>query len=431
MAIYDNNWKSYALYVTATVESNADYGCIEKGAYAGIGLVQWTYDRSWQLLNLMATVYPETQSMFPILWDSIKPGTSSWGRKTFNQSEANEISAALVTDQGVATQDKLWNQDCDESYIPLLRDQCSLTDPWGAIFGLTVYHQSPQAFWQVYNACGNANKEVWYTTVLNNGIVGKYRNRQDTVKKLLDEWDGESGKEGFGTRTPTESEGGNFDPNNGNPDNTFDTTLSKVQIKALEKYGKQLVLHINVNSEDKRMIFWRTSEGLYYPIVTEQDVEGKTEDTPVPPSPPATGGSGLRQELVDRMVGLENKLAYSQAWDKRTNINGGYCDCSGLCWFIYNEKGISIGTWTGEQAGFGSKIVSGSGSIDESKLKLGDLILFNWSYHNPSFDHVEMYIGNGECMGHGGRTLYGPIRKNLADYTAAAYDWEARTYISD
>lgn len=170
----------------------------------------------------------------------------------------------------------------------------------------------------------------------------------------------------------------------------------------------------------------------YYPIVREEDIEGTTEDNKVPSTGVGTGGSEVRQKLYDRMMGLKNKLTYSQAQDKRTNINGGYCDCSGLVWFLYNEiAGINVGTWTGQQVGNGKELSKGSGKIDESVLKTGDLIFFNWGNYNASYDHVEMYMGANQCMGHGGSKPLGPYEKDLTSYASIAHDWMCRSYLDD
>lgn len=77
MAIYDDNWKSYANYVIATVESGGQWNCVEKGMRLGIGVMQWSLGRSWRLLNMCASQYPqETESSLPSLWNEIKAGTS-------------------------------------------------------------------------------------------------------------------------------------------------------------------------------------------------------------------------------------------------------------------------------------------------------------------------------------------------------------------
>ena len=433
MAIYDNNWKSYAMYTVCTVESGADYGAIENWARAGIGIAQWTYDRSWELLNLMVTDYPSTSSLFPILYSQIQPGTSSWGQRIFSQNECNEISSALVTDEGVATQDKLWNRDCDEMYIPLLRDQCHITDPKTAIFALSVHHQAPNAFWQIYNACGNTDYNTWYRTTLNNGIVGSYTNRQNTIKSLLDQWDGVSPAEGFGTRDPNVEIGGNTNPGAGNPEGTYKETVTKISIKSLSFYGKELVLNLAINDANEKLTFIKISDNnMWLPVSGKKEITTKTEDNEIPNTPDTgTGDDSQRQQLVDLILSFTGSLGYSQAQSLRMNPPGGFADCSGLVWYCYNQvAGIEIGTWTGQQVGNGRLIKEGSGALDTSDLLKGDLLFMNWSYHNPKFDHVEMYIGNNQLSGHGGDPYYGPTTKpDASAYASYGYDWQVRRYI--
>ena len=435
MAIYDSNWRSYCMYVVSTVESNADYGCIESYAMMGVGIMQWSNDRSWQLLNMLVTDYPDMESAFPILYSQIAPNTSSWGYRTFTQSEANEISSALVTEQGIATQDKLWNQDCEQSYIPLLQNECGLTNAWTAIFALSNYHQSPQAFWQIYNGCGNTDYVTWYNTTLNNGIVGKYTNRQNTVKVLLDEWDGESGKEGFGSTEATNTIGGNQNPNYGNPDDTYSTTLTDVTIKSVEQYQKQLVLHLDLGGTSSRLLFYKSSNNLWYPQKTTETVSTDTSTTPADPTSPSisTTANADLQWMCDKMQELEGTLQYSQAQSLRTNINGGYCDCSGLVWWLYNQRGYNLGTWTGTQQHDGELIEEGGcgGSPNESIMQMGDICLFDWLDSGyTSSGHIEMYIGSGQIMGHGGDPYYGPVRKSVDSYFQYANHWMIRRIIS-
>ena len=431
MGIYDSNWKSYAMYTVCTVESGANYGAIENYAYAGIGIAQWTYDRSWQLLNLMVTDYPSTLSLFPILSGQIQPGTSSWGQRVFTQAEANEISNALVTTEGVATQDKLWNQDCNEMYIPLLKDQCHLTDPKTAIFALSVHHQAPNAFWQIYNACGNCDVNTWYNTTLNNGIVGSYRNRQDTIKSLLDQWDGESGAEGFGNYDPSNSTGGNQNPGNGNPDNTYEEILAKIQIKTIRKVGKELSLQLSIAGHKNSVLFYSQANGnLWIPKNGLKEIVTPTEDTEVPTYPDTgTGTDSQRNTLVQTIQSFLNQLEYSQAQGQRMNPPGGFADCSGLCWYCYQQIGVEIGTWTGTQCQSGTQIKTGSGVLDTTGILKGDLIFMNWSWHNPQYDHVGMYCGGDLFIDHGGNPYIGPVERSASQYMQYAYDWEVRRYI--
>lgn len=428
--IFDNNWISYSMYVVGTVESGCNYGAVERYAMAGIGIAQWTYNRSWELLNLIATDYPESENNFPILWDSIKPGSSAWGQKVFTQNEANEVGAGLVTESGIASQNKLYIQDCQNSYIPLLRDECGFTDPKSAIFALTVYHQSPQAFYQIFSACGTANVDVWYNTTLNNGIVGKYISRQNTVKSLLDAWDGESGKDDFGIYNPYYQVGGNTDPGNGNPNNTKSETTTKAKIGAIRVVGKGLLAEF----DGQKILFYKAGNGIYYPRIGNKNVSGVTEDTPVPDNPEQSGTSDDARWIVDKIKSLEGTLQYSQAQSLRTNIPAGYCDCSGLVWWLYNQRGFSVGTWTGSQKNDGILVADGRYTVpDENIMQLADMCLFDWSGSTDisTYGHVELYIGDGQIMGHGGDPYLGPVKKDIVSYFKSAPYWQIRRVIND
>jgi len=102
-----------------------------------------------------------------------------------------------------------------------------------------------------------------------------------------------------------------------------------------------------------------------------------------------------------------------------------YTDCSGLVHYCYSEvAGIEIGTYTGNQYSQGTLVAEGSGTLDESLLQLGDLIFFDWK--GGGVDHVDMYSGNGNCVGHGGPDA-GPNVKALAPRIGASvYHWVRR-----
>jgi cell wall-associated NlpC family hydrolase len=99
-----------------------------------------------------------------------------------------------------------------------------------------------------------------------------------------------------------------------------------------------------------------------------------------------------------------------------------YTDCSGLVYSCYLAvTGKNIGTWTGNQWNQGTKVTEGYGTIDESLLQPGDLVFFTWPGGSVSnYDHVEMYKGSGDTIGHGG-PMNGPIVKSLATNVAGAY----------
>lgn len=136
--------------------------------------------------------------------------------------------------------------------------------------------------------------------------------------------------------------------------------------------------------------------------------------------------------IVDKMRALIGTLYYSQDYDKRTNIPGGYCDCSGLVWWLFNQRGYSIGTWTGTQKNDGVLIKSGGGGAvcSSEGMNQGDIVLFDWnSTSYTDTGHVEIYMGNGQICGHGGDPDPGPSMKSLVGQTAKANAWQVRRII--
>lgn len=139
------------------------------------------------------------------------------------------------------------------------------------------------------------------------------------------------------------------------------------------------------------------------------------------------------QWIVSKIKSLVGTLYYSQDQNLRTNIEGGYCDCSGLVWWLYNQRGYSIGTWTGTQINDGTLVKSGGGgsACSEDGMQIGDLVLFDWSSTSyTETGHVEIYIGNGQICGHGGNPNPGPSVKSLSQQTSYANVWQVRRIIS-
>ncbi len=128
-----------------------------------------------------------------------------------------------------------------------------------------------------------------------------------------------------------------------------------------------------------------------------------------------------RNLLVKNALTRERKNKYSQAEDKRLLIEKGYGDCSGTVLYWYKKLfGMNIGINTEAQISskLGKRVIMSivNGIPDESKLKPGDALYFRGADNSRTegVGHVEMYIGNGQCFGHGSGT--GGTVKNLASY---------------
>lgn len=128
-----------------------------------------------------------------------------------------------------------------------------------------------------------------------------------------------------------------------------------------------------------------------------------------------------RNLIVKSALTRERKNQYSQDARKRTKIEAGYGDCSGTIWYWYHKLlGINIGgnteTQINSKLGVRVEMSIVNGIPDESKLKPGDALYFRGADNSRTegVGHVEMYIGNGQCFGHGSGT--GGTVKNLASY---------------
>ncbi|MFR2586686.1 MAG: lysozyme family protein [Adlercreutzia equolifaciens] len=143
------------------------------------------------------------------------------------------------------------------------------------------------------------------------------------------------------------------------------------------------------------------------------------------------GASGDGAAVAEWVKARENKwLVYSgcePAWIPRT----GATDCSGMCRAAYLAvTGMDIGWYTGDQSLGGKEIASGSRGqgVSASQLEPGDLVFCNFNGYNPTWDHVEMYVGDGQLMGMGHAP--GPhYSGDVSSYVANTYNWQVRRYL--
>ena len=136
--------------------------------------------------------------------------------------------------------------------------------------------------------------------------------------------------------------------------------------------------------------------------------------------------------MIQMGLSMIGRNTYTQS-SLRTQVfaTPGYSDCSSFCWKMYEKFfGIYVGSWTGEQVLKGYQVVQSTGgaynkvsSAEMAKLKPGDLLF----YGSGSAQHVEMYIGNGQQLGHG--SGMGPTLKNTLQYSHSAGFYQARRYV--
>ena len=130
-----------------------------------------------------------------------------------------------------------------------------------------------------------------------------------------------------------------------------------------------------------------------------------------------------RELVVATMMSLKDKLHYTQDSGTREQVIQGVAgDCSSTCRWVYKHAiGIDPGSYTGAQisSSNGTDVDNTSGCPDEKNLLPGDLVFFRG--RNGSVGHVEMYIGNGQLMGHGGPNWnnMGPTIKDMKTFCAS------------
>ena len=134
-----------------------------------------------------------------------------------------------------------------------------------------------------------------------------------------------------------------------------------------------------------------------------------------------------RNQLVNSALTRKLKNQYSQDVNKRTLIEKGYGDCSGTTWYWYKKLfNMNIGANTEAQInsklGKRVNLTITNGIPDESKMRKGDLMYFRGTNNarTEGVGHVEMYIGNGQCFGHG--SGLGGTVKNMRDYCRMRYN---------
>lgn len=134
-----------------------------------------------------------------------------------------------------------------------------------------------------------------------------------------------------------------------------------------------------------------------------------------------------RNKLINAALTRKQKNQYSQEASKRTRIESGYGDCSGTVWYWYHKLfGMDIGGNTEAQINskLGKRVpmTIKNGIPDESKMQKGDLLFFRGvnDARTEGVGHVEMYIGNGQCFGHG--SGLGGTVKDMKKYCQMRYN---------
>lgn len=458
--IGSNIWNEFCLYVISTVETGCNYNAVELAARRGIGIVQWSFGRSWVLLNLYAKDYPdEAPQHLKSLYHEVKEGSTKWEDRYFDDAEANFlISDTLKQPNMISTQNKLWLRDLKNDYIPIL-NKFKIDKDKSAIFALSLYHHRPASFYEVANGVGNGTLSDWYNGALNNGFFSGYRDRQKQVYNLLNNWDGVSSPpNGWAKIDSKPINGGNVDWNFGNPivnvgDNgnsndpngnyantSTESSNVTITIGKIEFIGNECRQHFTIGEKDVTALFYKESPTLWtcanmkeLIVNVRQTTGSTTTGTPVGEAEEGDTEEGSTTPIkaksaIDYVKSVAQTLHYSQNMNQRTDIEGGYADCSGLVYWAYRKCGVTIGTYTGTQKNNGRLIVTihndaeyQSLYINAGKVQAGDIIVFFNSLDRGSDFHVEMIDSDGTLWGINTPEIIGPTQKQTPTQAAGYF----------
>lgn len=407
------------MYVIGEVESNWEWTAVYYQDPITIGMMQWFGTRAAALLERVRDETPEAYGQLSAsLRDALAahPSTDSWwNRQYLTQEEGNSIITVFSSRENHIIQENQAIADF-EGYISTLEGWgMSQANPQPLIFAMAAYHQSPkQAGIIMGTAGGNADLERLYTLTLNDGVLGQYRNRYTTVYNRLKAWDGESAPPDFG-QVGDVSVGGNSPGISRDPN----------ALGYIIRQGDTLVLYGQGEEYRNGIVF--------YPAAGQRWVSGfNAFGSPIEGGNTGGGsetGSAAQRAVVETYTSWVGRFQYSQGPGRLDPVKSGYGDCSSTIWYAYQQvTSMDIGTWTGAQVGKGRLVASGSDALPLEQMQPADLVFFNWGDYNPSFDHVELYIGDGRLCGHG--SGQGPtIKENANAYASRAHDWQVRRYL--
>lgn len=414
----------YAMYVIGEVESNWNWTAVNYNDPITIGMMQWYGTRAAALLNRvkneMPTAYGQLAASLRSDIESHDAGSTWWNSRYLNREEGNSIVTVFQEEENHVIQENQAIADF-EGYIATLEGWgMSQSYPKPLIFAMSMYHQSPASAGQVIaTAGGSADLDRIYTVCMNHGVLGQYRNRYNTVYQRLKDWDGESAPPDFGQSGDVDTTPGGNNPGIGTDKSKLGYIIQNGDILILygrDEYAKGVIFY---PASGQRWINGYNADGT--------DIGGGNEG----------GGSETGSEAQNAICNLYrswlDKFAYSQGAGRLDPVSSGYGDCSSTIWFAYQQvAGIDVGTWTGDMADKGERIASGysSDSLPIEDMEPADLVLIMWRGWNPSFDHVELYMGNNELWGHGGPD-YGPDQTttDARSYPRRMYYWEVRRYL--
>lgn len=419
-----DNTRLYAMYVIGRVESNHNWAAVNRSDPITLGMLQWYGQRAANLISACAEADPDGYATFkasaPTLAAAVEAGHDWgwWAQYYVNDAEADAWAAWAERDGNHEAQQGTWYTDYAGYVATLTGWGLSEDRPQTLIYAMSMYHQSPARAGNVISSCGgSATLATMHATCLNDRVLGIYRNRYNTVYDLLSAWDGESAPPDFG-QVDAPVTGGDS-PAIERPEASFSYILMR----------DGMCYVMGVDGYPQGVACYRSGPNIWTPGL---DSAGGADNPGTTTGGGDATGTDATSQIVQWMLDHQSAFAYSQGAGRLDPVSSGYGDCSSVCWYVYHIiTGVDVGTWTGAMVGKGWVVDEGDGRSYPEGMREADLVLFSWDNYNASFDHVEMYIGNGQLCGHGGPGA-GPTVKDAREYIMRwphVYKWQVRRYI--
>lgn len=402
---YNDDARKLGIKAIGTVESRLTYDAINYNDPITVGVAQWYGPRAAAILRRMKD---ENPSAWTGVASSLETDLTThepsqwWTGRWLTRAEGQSLSPVLLANKPIQNQqffDDLDGYVATAERLGMNKD----TNTLAVLFFASMEHQGPLYARQVVAAVGpRANLDRIHAGALAHPVLGRYRNRQDEVKRILLSRDISGIDDPAGPPSGGPGEGGSV----GGSDNV-----------ATVKYVRVVGDMLHLKMSDGTTVHAYPSGPNTYTPGREAGADVGEVKPPTNENPDIPGSADVatkRTAIRDFLVSVQGEFAYSQGTRRLNPDESGYTDCSALMYWAFNKVlGINLGTWTGTQRNNGTRVAVGYGSgpdhgstidpIPYTNLEIGDLIFFDWAgQRNDNYDHVEMYIGGTSVIGHGG-----------------------------
>lgn len=453
MVAWDSGAKRLAMKAIGTVESDLRYDAINYNDPITVGFMQWF---GFRAANLLKRIRSENASSWVGVQGDINAdlnahpttggGVSWWSGRTLSQPEGESLRPILAANVAIQ-QDQFYDDLVPYEQVAKSQGIDPDVNTEQFIFWCAIYHQSPKRAEQIKKVTpADASLEKWLANTLNNERMKDYPTRYRTVYAIIKSGDTSGIPE---SQTPTTNEwevvgddaGMLDDHNNPLTDERPEGRVGYVQLVSPS--------HIVIHMRDGNPMhgYW---DGTSSWVVGEDFGQGyavpdnvMSEWTPPPgptptfptapepdPVPPSSDVAARRAAVVKWLTDRVGRFIYGQNAKRLDPDRTGSSDCSGVAWAAYNSIGVNINPGsTRTQVTKGVRVKSGSGPFrDTSGMFAGDLVFYALG-GGTRVTHVEVYMGDGRVIGHGGPGK-GPTIKNVSTSFNSCTYHEVRRHLT-